>query len=285
MNIKKPLLIIILLSCIISLYARDSIKDILKNYNSSTLNKDSAVEIMEAIEDAGFKNGPALDDLIRAEGFDPEELKLLSRPTRSGGSGKGAEPGKPGDPKNNPPNKNKSSGKIYSSLTTDYGTSDFKIHSIAIKNRELLEKYKCEEKVDGIEKSIPLNWDNIPKGTKSLAIVMYHYPNKEDKTGVNSYLLLWGIDPTTKKISYGEASSGNRFMGQNKDGRVISYTSPCSPSAGSHEYVITIFALAKFPSPLPKKSSIDIDFDQFMTAIEANEILGKAEIIFNDVNI
>ncbi len=277
MNIKKSLILTILLFCIVSLYAEMSVKEILKNYDPATLNEESAIEIMEAVRDAGLRGGPELDELMRAEGFDPEKIKTLAPPP--------PRPGESGDSKNIPPNKKKGSGKIYKSLSEDYGTSDFNINSIAIENGELLEKYKCEEKIDGIEKSIPLNWDNVPEGTKSLAIVMYHFPNTMDKTSANSYLLLWNIDPTVQKIAYGKAGNGDWYMGQNKDGNTISYTSPCSPSAGSHEYVISIFALADVPTPLLKESSLDIDFDQFMTAIEASEILDRADIVFNDVNI
>ncbi len=123
----------------------------------------------------------------------------------------------------------------------------------------------------------------MPEGTKSLAIVMYHYPKADDLSNVNSYLLLWGIDPSVNEISYGEADNGEWFMGANKDGNVISYTSPCSPSAGTHEYTITIFALINEAVGLPDSSSLDVDFDKFMTAIEKTEILGKAELIFKDI--
>ena len=63
--------------------------------------------------------------------------------------------------------------------------SDFKLTSIAIKNGVLLDDYKCEEKVNDVENSIPLSWENVPEGTKSLAIVMYHYPKKNDRTEIN----------------------------------------------------------------------------------------------------
>ncbi len=275
-NFSKPLLLVILLFSVVGLYGDESVKDIFKGFDPVTLTEEQAIGIMEAIRDAGFRGGPELDELIRAEGFDPEIIKKLAPP-----------PAPPDDhpvDNHNPPNKQKGSGKSYSSLSTDYGTPSFKIKSEAIDNGELLETYKCEEKIHGVENSIPLSWDNVPDGTKSLAIVMYHYPNPNDKTRANSYLLLWGIDPVVKGIPYGEADDGNWFMGQNKDGIAISYTSPCSPSAGIHEYIITMFALAGFPEPLPRESSLDINFDLFMTAIESVEILGKAYIIFNDTN-
>jgi phosphatidylethanolamine-binding protein (PEBP) family uncharacterized protein len=109
---------------------------------------------------------------------------------------------------------------------------------------------------------------------------MYHYPNPDDKTNRNSYLLLWGIDPTVTEIAYGEADKGKWYMGQNKDGDAISYTSPCSKGPGIHEYILSIFALAEYPELLPKGNSLDVDFDLFMTALEKVEILGRADLVF-----
>jgi len=179
----------------------------------------------------------------------------------------------------------KGSGKIFASLETDYGNSEFEITSLAVENGELLDAYKCEKKVNNKEKSIPLSWDNIPEGTKSLAIVMYHYPHPNDKTNRNSYLLLWGIDPTIKEIPYAKADKGTWYMGQNKDANAISYTSPCSKGPGTHEYIISIFALAEYPEQLPKESSVTVNFDLFMTAIEKVKILGRADLVFKVVTI
>ena len=103
--------------------------------------------------------------------------------------------------------------------------SDFKLSSIAIENGELLDAYKCEEKINDTENSIPLSWQNVPDDTKSLAVVMYHYPKKDNKTEINSYLLLWDIDPEITEIPYKMASKGNWYMGANKDGTSISYIS------------------------------------------------------------
>jgi len=85
---------------------------------------------------------------------------------------------------------------------------NFTLSSSAIEHGVLLDAYKCEKKVNGEENSIPLSWQNVPEGTKSLAIVMYHYPKKDDKTEINSYLLLWNISPKITEIPYKMAKSG-----------------------------------------------------------------------------
>ncbi|EPR70296.1 hypothetical protein ADIWIN_3652 [Winogradskyella psychrotolerans RS-3] len=162
--------------------------------------------------------------------------------------------------------------------------SDFKLSSIAIENGVLLEAYKCEEKVNDVENSIPLSWQNVPDGTKSLAVVMYHYPKKDNKTEINSYLLLWGIDPKTTEVPYKMASKGHWFMGGNKDGTAISYTSPCSRGKGKHEYTIALYALSETPATLPKKHSLDVNYNVFMNALDTVNIIDRTTLTFIDSN-
>jgi len=162
--------------------------------------------------------------------------------------------------------------------------SNFKLTSIAVKDGVLLEAYKCEEKLNAIENSIPLSWENVPEGAKSLAVVMYHYPKKDNKTEINSYLLLWDIDPETTEIPYKMASKGNWFMGGNKDGTAISYTSPCSRGKGKHEYTIALYALAETPAGLPKKHSLTVDYNVFMDALATVKIIDRTTLTFIDAN-
>ncbi len=161
--------------------------------------------------------------------------------------------------------------------------TDFTLTSIAVSNGELLEAYKCEEKVNGVEKSIPLSWTNVPDSAGSLAVIMHHYPFPSDTTTVNSYLLLWAIDPSVTGIPHGEADDGDWFMGANKDGAVVSYSSPCSPSAATHEYTITLYALSETPPSLPTVSTVDVDYSVLKAAIDEVTIIDTATLTFNDV--
>ena len=174
--------------------------------------------------------------------------------------------------------KGASSFKNYDDFETI--NPDFKLYSEAVVHGELLDEYKCEKKVNGVENSIPLSWSNVPEGTKSLAIVMYHYPKKDDKTEVNSYLLLWGIDPSVTGIPYKMANNPQWAMGANKDGTAISYTSPCSKGPGKHQYTIALFALKETPKSLPKKSSIEVDYTRFMKAISEVEVIDRTTLTF-----
>ncbi len=158
------------------------------------------------------------------------------------------------------------------------------ITSSAVENGELLAAYKCEEKNDdGVENSIPLAWSGVPESASSLAIIMRHHPDQSDLSSVNSYLLLWGIDPSTTSIPYGEADDGAWYMGANKDGVGISYTSPCSPSAATHEYTITLYALSMTPTSLPTADDIDVDYATLKAAIATVTTIESASLVFNDV--
>ncbi|XCN72299.1 MAG: YbhB/YbcL family Raf kinase inhibitor-like protein [Candidatus Electrothrix aestuarii] len=176
---------------------------------------------------------------------------------------------------------------IYLPAYTQSGstsTADFTLTSSAVADGELLEAYKCEEKVDDVENSIPLAWSNVPDSAGSLAVIMHHYPNPDDTSQANSYLLLWDIDPSITEIPYGEADDGSWYMGSNKDGTAISYTSPCSPSVGTHEYTITLYALSETPPSLPTESTLEVDYDVLKAAIETVTVVDTATLTFNDVN-
>ncbi|MCP4112893.1 MAG: hypothetical protein GY749_46440 [Desulfobacteraceae bacterium] len=159
---------------------------------------------------------------------------------------------------------------------------EFTLSSIAISDGEISDSYKCETKVNGVEDSIPLSWSNVPDSTGSLAVIMHSYPNSDD-TSVNSYLLLWDIDPSVTGIAHGEADDGSWFMGANKDGIAVSYTSPCSPGAGTHIYTITLYALSQTPPSLPDESTTDVDYSVLKAAIDTVTTLGTATLTFIDV--
>jgi len=73
-------------------------------------------------------------------------------------------------------------------------------------------------------------------------------------------------------------------MGANKDGTAISYTSPCSRGKGKHEYTIALYALAETPATLPKKHSLDVDYNVFMNALNTVNIIDRTTLTFIDSN-
>jgi phosphatidylethanolamine-binding protein (PEBP) family uncharacterized protein len=157
----------------------------------------------------------------------------------------------------------------------------FELSSAAVVDGELLPEYRGEPKdALGREDSIPLAWSGVPAGTTSLAVIMHHYPKPGDSSEVNSYLLLWGIDPTVAEVAHGAADDGPWFMGANKDGKVVSYTSPNSPSPGKHEYTITLYALAASPPSLPSTSTTAVTYRVLKEAIDSVSVLDTATLTF-----
>ena len=165
--------------------------------------------------------------------------------------------------------------------TTTTGT--FTLSSTAVVNGLLLDAYKCEPKVNGIEKSLPLAWANAPAAATAFAVTMIHYPDPTNLANYNSYLELWGIDKTVTSIAYGKAGDGPWFMGPNKDLKSISYSSPCSAGAGTHQYTVTIYALSATPASLPTQSSLSVTYPVLTSALATVTVLGKATLVFNSV--
>lgn len=165
------------------------------------------------------------------------------------------------------------------SATSD--KSDFTLTSVAINSEgEILDAFKCEEKINGIEKSIPIAWSNVPDGTGSIAISIHGFPNANE---TNSYLTLWDINPSVTEILYGEANNGEWFMGPNKDGGKISYSSPCSPSGGTSTYYMTIYSLSETPSSLPKENSLTINYNTLVDSLSEVTIIDQVVLEYISV--
>ena len=162
-------------------------------------------------------------------------------------------------------------------------TLAFTLTSTAVVNGMLLDAFKCEPKVNGVEKSLPLAWANAPAAATAFAITMVHYPDPTNLANFNSYLELWGIDKSVTAIAYGKAGDGPWFMGPNKDLRSISYSSPCSAGPGTHQYTVTIYALSATPASLPTQSSMNVTNQVLTSALATVTILDKATLIFNSV--
>ena len=107
---------------------------------------------------------------------------------------------------------------------------------------------------------------------ESLAISIHGLPNANE---TNSYLTLWNIDPSVTEIPYGEANDGAWYMGPNKDGAAISYSSPCSPTGATSTYYMTIYALSETPPSLPEEDSITIDYTALIASFDEVTIIDQ----------
>ena len=99
---------------------------------------------------------------------------------------------------------------------------------IFLNNATIPSKYTC----DGDNINPPFEIKNIPKGTKSLVLIV---DDPDAAGGTWTHWTLWNIDPGTSEIQENSipsgASAGKTSYGRSK------YDGPCPPS-GTHHYFL-----------------------------------------------
>jgi len=105
------------------------------------------------------------------------------------------------------------------------------VTSAAFKNEgDIPARYTC----DGEELSPPLNVEDIPEGTVTLALIM---EDPDAPGGTFDHWIAWNIDPQPVIVE-GERPG---VSGSNSAGKT-GYHSPCPPN-GTHRYYFYFFAL------------------------------------------
>lgn len=128
--------------------------------------------------------------------------------------------------------------------------SNMKISSSAFENKgEIPAKYTC----DGVNVNPPLLIEDVPEGTKSLALIV---DDPDAPTGLWVHWLVWNIDPSTTQIQENSKPGGTE--GTTSFGSV-GYGGPCPPS-GTHRYNFKLFAL---------DTEIDLDSEGDKAALES----------------
>ena len=122
-------------------------------------------------------------------------------------------------------------------------------------------EYTC----DGASTSPPINWENLPAGTKSVAITMHHVP---PEGGKHVYLVLYNIPLTT--ISIPANFSGIGKMGINTVNGKNAYTPPCSQGPGAKTYILTAYALSAEPIITTAASATTMDI--LLTSIKSTTL-------------
>lgn len=138
-----------------------------------------------------------------------------------------------------------------------------KIDSSAFKHGESIpEKYTCQ----GVNVSPPLAFHDVPKGTKSFALIV---DDPDAPMGTFVHWLAWNIPGDTSELREGVALAE---QGKNHY-KVTSYRGPCPPPGSPHRYFFKLYALdslLKLPEGALK--------EQIEKAIEGH-VLAKAELI------
>ncbi len=100
-------------------------------------------------------------------------------------------------------------------------------------NGNIPSKYTC----DGANVNPPLRIDNVPAGTKSLALIV---DDPDAPRGMWVHWVVWNIDPKTGEIKENSVPKG-AMQGIN-DFEQHNYGGPCPPS-GTHRYFFKLYAL------------------------------------------
>ncbi len=99
-------------------------------------------------------------------------------------------------------------------------------------------KYTC----DGENISPPVNWENVPPDTKSIALIS---DDPDAPVGTWVHLVIYNIPPDINKLPENmptdKVLSDGASQGMNDWGKV-GYDGPCPPS-GTHRYFFKIYAL------------------------------------------
>lgn len=146
---------------------------------------------------------------------------------------------------------------------------EFKISSPAFSNQQPIpEKYTCV----GKNLSIPLEWNDPPRGTMSFALIM---DDPDAPGGTWDHWILFNLPAERRSLPDGLSSSASSEaygLGGRNSWNQIGYGGPCPPS-GTHRYFIRLYALDTRLAlePGAKKSAV-------LKAME-NHILAQAELM------
>jgi Raf kinase inhibitor-like YbhB/YbcL family protein len=127
---------------------------------------------------------------------------------------------------------------------------------------EMPRKYTCE----GINVSPPLYITGIPRGTRSLAIIV---EDPDAPMGTWTHWVVWNILPT-HVIHEGEVPG---VQGVNDFG-VNLYGGPCPPS-GTHHYHFKVYALDKLLNLSQSSTKLQLEFAMDNHILAYGELVGR----------
>jgi len=116
---------------------------------------------------------------------------------------------------------------------------EIKIMSSAFEDGGLIPaKYTC----DGADISVPLQWDAVPEGTKSIAVIC---DDPDAPMGTWVHWVLFNLPAETRELAENVPADATLANGAKQgitDFGRIGYGGPCPPS-GTHRYFFRIYAL------------------------------------------
>jgi Raf kinase inhibitor-like YbhB/YbcL family protein len=136
--------------------------------------------------------------------------------------------------------------------------------------------YTC----DGLDVSPPLEWSDLPTGTKSLALVIDDPDAPDPKAPERTWVhwVLYNLPPSNQKLPEGVSSpdlpSGTR-QGLN-DWNRTGYGGPCPP-VGRHRYVHKLYALDIMLPDLNEPTKAELEAAMEGHVLARGELIGTYE--------
>ena len=150
----------------------------------------------------------------------------------------------------------------------------FEIKSAAFgANGYIPKKYTC----DGGDASPEISWSNLPKGTKSLALIM---DDPDAPVGTWVHWVLYDLSANLNKLEEGILKKKTVVDAQQSlsqglnDFKKVGYNGPCPPRGSPHRYFFKLYALDEFLGLKPGK----VAKTQLLKAMEGH-VLGQAELV------
>jgi len=120
-----------------------------------------------------------------------------------------------------------------SNQPSNFYPNNMTLSSPAFQDGQILpKKYTC----DGSNVNPPLQFSDIPAGTKSLALIV---DDPDAPSGDFVHWLIWDMDPGLTAIAEGNAPTGTQGKTSTNS---TGYVPPCPPS-GTHRYTFKLYAL------------------------------------------
>ena len=123
---------------------------------------------------------------------------------------------------------------------------------------------------DGSGATLPLEWDRVPEGTASYAVIMHHV-DPEGKT--KWYWTLYNIPANVRSLPKNVTGVGT--LGNNSINGRTEYAPPHSKGQGTKTYIYTVYALSAPPQLSVEPSHVSRE--ALLEAITGS-ILGSAEL-------
>ena len=143
--------------------------------------------------------------------------------------------------------------------------SNMKISSSAFQNNDSIpSKYTC----DGSDIIPPLNFSDIPAGTKSLTLIM---DDPDAPSGTWDHWIVFNMSPDTKEIKEGIEPVGLHGLTSSKE---LLYGGPCPPDK-EHRYFFKLYALDTVLNLSEGSTKREIESSMQGHIIEQAELMGK----------